>query len=440
MASFVRVCSTKDFVHNRYLALVDGRQVAIFQIDGTYYGISNVCAHIGGPLIDGHLDKNGYVVCPWHGYRYDPKTGQSPGGAPERVETYSVKVEGDDVFVSVEPISQGKSAEDEIELAPQKPQPQNDDSIEWKCLVCMDEYVGKLPPTKCAKCRAPQELIQPKERVLGVLSKDLTHKSTYTIDEHSTTEYLAKGILKGELFSQRLEIWRSIAEQQPIDVLIISASAHPQHIVSGYIAPKILEHLKETHPDLMYEWVDLSKCKIEHNWACYSLADDDCRFPCNNLHDDMRKIYPKLVRAKSLIIVTPINWEGMNSRLKVFLDRMTNMQDIGLKIGHVDWAGRPVGIFVNGHEDGAYKVAWDVFLVLQNLGYVLPPFGIWYNLSNLAENTKADLQKIRDNPLALSRLYKVADNVVHFMQLRVDKQLAPQPEGEKLRRVQYVAM
>lgn len=427
-------------MHNRYLALVDGKQVAIFQIDGEYYGISNVCAHIGGPLIDGDLDKNGYVVCPWHGYRYDPKTGCSPGGAPERVETFAVKVEGDDVFVSAEPISQGKREEEEIELAPQKPQPQTDENFVWKCLICMEEYVGRLPPAKCAKCRAPQELVQPKDTVLGVLPRDLAHSSTYPIEEEAATEYLTKGILKGELASRRVEMWRSIAEQQPIDVLIISASAHPVHIVSGYIAPKIIEHLEESHPGLVYEWVDLSKYKIDHNWACYSLADEQCRFPCNNLNDDMRKLYPKLVRAKSLMIVTPINWEGMNSRLKIFLDRMTNMQDIGLLVGHVDWAGRPVGIFVNGHEDGAYKVAWDIFLVLQNLGYVLPPFGIWYNLSNLAENTSADIQKLRDNSLALDRLHKVADNVVHFMQLRVDRSLAPQPEGEKLRRVHYVAM
>jgi hypothetical protein len=130
----------------------------------------------------------------------------------------------------------------------------------------------------------------------------------------------------------------------------------------------------------------------------------------------------------------------MNSRLKVFLDRLTNLQDIGLKVEHVDWAGRPVGIFVNGHEDGAYKVAWDVFVVLQNLGYILPPFGIWYNLSSLSENTKEDLKKLRNNSLAISRLNKVVDNVVNFMQLRVDKQLTWRPEGEKLRRVHYVAM
>jgi nitrite reductase/ring-hydroxylating ferredoxin subunit/multimeric flavodoxin WrbA len=440
MASFVRVCSKGDFVHNRYLATVNGKQVAIFQIDGEYYGISNVCAHIGGPIIDGDLDKHGHVVCPWHGYRYDPKTGKAPGGSPERVETFDVKVDGEDVLVSAEPTSKGQLEKEELEFTPHEPQPQNDEKFVWKCLICMDEYVGRMPPTNCAKCRAPHELIQPKDAVLRTLREGSQPKATYPIEEEFTTKYLANGILKDELASRRVEIWRSIAEQEPIDLLIISASAHPQHIVSGYIAPKILGHLKETHPNLVYEWIDLSKYKIEHNWACYSLADTLCRFPCNNLNDDMRKLYPKLVRARSLIIVTPINWVGMNSRLKVFLDRMTNMQDIGLVMEHVDWAGRPVGIFVNGHEDGAYKVAWDVFVVLQNLGYVLPPFGIWYNLSSLAENTNADLQKLRDNSLALSRLYKVAENVIHFMQLRVDKQLAPQPEGEKLRRVHYVAM
>lgn len=139
-------------------------------------------------------------------------------------------------------------------------------------------------------------------------------------------------------------------------------------------------------------------------------------------------------------------YSSLGSRCAGILDSrsgesaLTSMQDVGVVVERVDWAGRPVGIFVNGHEDGAYKVAWDAFLVLQNLGYVLPPFGIRYNLSSLTENTKADLRRLRDNSLAISRLNKVVDNLVHFMQLRVDRQLAWRPEGEKLRRVQYVAM
>jgi nitrite reductase/ring-hydroxylating ferredoxin subunit/multimeric flavodoxin WrbA len=440
MANFERVCSKKDFVNNRYLATGDGKPVAIFQIDGQYYGISNQCAHMGGPLVDGHFDRDGHVVCPWHGYRYDPKTGKAPKGLPECVETYAIKLEGDNVNVSTEPASRRKTADEELEFTVESPQPQDNRDFVWKCLICMEEYGGSLPPKVCSKCRAPHELIQSKEKILHALPSGSARKATYPIEEYALTEYLTKRILSGSNVQGRVDMWRSIAEQPPIDVLIISASAHPHHIVSGFIAPKIIEHLKEAHPGTTLEWVDLSKHKIEHNWACYSLADESCRFPCNNMHDDMRTIYPKIVRAKSLMICSAINWEGMNSHLKIFLDRLTNMQDVGLVVERVDWAGRPVGIFVNGHEDGAYKVAWDIFLILQNLGYILPPFGIWYNLSNLAENTKSDLQKLRNNPLAISRLNKVTDNVVHFMQLRIDKQLAWEPEGEKLRRVHYVAM
>lgn len=42
MEPFVRVCSKKDFSNNRYLGQVDGKSVAIFQIDNGYYAISNV--------------------------------------------------------------------------------------------------------------------------------------------------------------------------------------------------------------------------------------------------------------------------------------------------------------------------------------------------------------------------------------------------------------
>ena len=41
MVSFKRVCSKKDFVYDRYLATVNDKPVALFQIDGNCYGISN---------------------------------------------------------------------------------------------------------------------------------------------------------------------------------------------------------------------------------------------------------------------------------------------------------------------------------------------------------------------------------------------------------------
>ena len=435
----IRVCSKTDFVNGRFLFNIEGKEIAIFEIKGKYHAISNTCLHMGGPLINGEFDEQGYVACPWHKYKFDPKTGKSPGGSPDAVETYDVTLKGDDIFLLTEPKTERSFEFEEFSLIKWEA-PSGEGSAEWKCLICKDEYKGKLPPKVCSKCMAPWELIKTKEEALAHFTEDELKTPTYKIEEKSTVEYLKKGLEKKEFSERRLRFWRLLAEQAPIDVLVISGSAHSHHIVSGFVAPEIIKRVNETNPKLKVDWIDLVKYKIDHNWACYSLADDWCRFPCNNMEDEMVMLYPKIIRAKSIMVCTPINWEGMNSRLKVFLDRLTNIQDIPLKVGSIDSAGRPVGIFVNGHEDGAYKVAWDVFVHFQNMGYVLAPFGIWYNLSSLSENTNEDLGKIRKNELAVSRLHKVVDNVIELMKLGIDKHLNLQPEGEKLRKVNYVVM
>ncbi len=81
---------------------VNGKELALFQIDGEFYAIDNTCPHAGGPLGDGELDGN-VVTCPWHGAEFDCTTGEflSPP-APSGVETYEVKVDGDDVNVKLE--------------------------------------------------------------------------------------------------------------------------------------------------------------------------------------------------------------------------------------------------------------------------------------------------------------------------------------------------
>jgi len=302
-----------------------------------------------------------------------------------------------------------------------------DEKKDIYCIVCSTKF--KKTEERCSVCKAPKRI--------GIVEKQEPSEEVYPIEEEAAVEYLEIGIKEIKFAGPRIEMWKSIARQKPIDVLIISASANKAHIVNGFIVPQIINYLKEKKGGISFDWVDLLDYKIDHNWACYSLADDNCRFPCNNMMDDAKKIYPKLIRAKSVIFVTPINWEGMNSRLKVFLDRLTNLQDISLKTEKSDFAGRPVAIFVNGHEDGAYKVAFDVYVILQNMGYILAPFGIWYNLQSLSMNTEEDLPAIKNSKIAIERMKKVVDNLVETMKLRIDKQLVVKPEGEKLR---YVAM
>ncbi|MEO8082464.1 MAG: thiamine pyrophosphate-binding protein [Ardenticatenales bacterium] len=66
-----------------------------------YGAISNRCAHQGGPLGDGFL-QGGFVVCPWHAWEYDPRTGRPPEGFDdEAVPSFAVEERADGVYVAV---------------------------------------------------------------------------------------------------------------------------------------------------------------------------------------------------------------------------------------------------------------------------------------------------------------------------------------------------
>ncbi|HEY4681901.1 MAG TPA: Rieske 2Fe-2S domain-containing protein [Candidatus Acidoferrales bacterium] len=80
---------------------VDGKSVALANVEGSIYAIDNTCLHRGGPLGVGMLEAN-VVTCPWHGWQYDVKTGQVATNAALKVPTYEVKIEGDSVLVEIE--------------------------------------------------------------------------------------------------------------------------------------------------------------------------------------------------------------------------------------------------------------------------------------------------------------------------------------------------
>ena len=76
---------------------VQGKTLALFNVEGMIYAIENVCPHRGAPLSEGECEGT-EVVCPWHGARFDMKTGAhlSPP-APRGVTAFKVQVVGDEV-------------------------------------------------------------------------------------------------------------------------------------------------------------------------------------------------------------------------------------------------------------------------------------------------------------------------------------------------------
>jgi len=60
----------------RIVIEIDGEPIALFNVDGKFYAIGDVCTHDNGPLAEGELI--GYqLICPRHGARFDIRTGKA---------------------------------------------------------------------------------------------------------------------------------------------------------------------------------------------------------------------------------------------------------------------------------------------------------------------------------------------------------------------------
>jgi pyruvate oxidase len=62
--------------------------------------LDNKCPHQGGPLGEGSIE-NGMLRCPWHGWDFDPLTGQPPGGYDDGVATFPVEIREDGVYIGL---------------------------------------------------------------------------------------------------------------------------------------------------------------------------------------------------------------------------------------------------------------------------------------------------------------------------------------------------
>lgn len=79
---------------------IGGKRVAIFNAGGVFYAMDDTCPHEGGPLGEGDV-SGAFVTCPWHAWEFNIMTGENDEDPDIRVDTYEVRIEGDDVLVKV---------------------------------------------------------------------------------------------------------------------------------------------------------------------------------------------------------------------------------------------------------------------------------------------------------------------------------------------------
>ncbi len=97
---FVTVARVADVAPGTARVVVVGeREIALFNVNGTFYALDNTCPHQGGPLAEGWVEGM-RVTCPWHAWTFELSDGSMPLGDFARVETFEVRVDSDTVRVA----------------------------------------------------------------------------------------------------------------------------------------------------------------------------------------------------------------------------------------------------------------------------------------------------------------------------------------------------
>ncbi len=102
MAEFVKIASKSELPAEGEAKefTVNGKVICVANVNGSISAMDNVCLHRGGPLGQGVIEGD-KLVCPWHGWQYNPATGEAVQNPAMKVSVFPLKVEGEDVLVQI---------------------------------------------------------------------------------------------------------------------------------------------------------------------------------------------------------------------------------------------------------------------------------------------------------------------------------------------------
>ncbi len=107
--SFIKVAKTSEIpVNSMKTVKLQGVNILLANIEGALFAIPDKCTHLGGPLGKGKLEGS-TVTCPWHGAKFDVRTGEALGEAKigfikmkvKDQPSLAIKVEGEEILVDI---------------------------------------------------------------------------------------------------------------------------------------------------------------------------------------------------------------------------------------------------------------------------------------------------------------------------------------------------
>ena len=101
VTKLVKVANKADLAEGLgKIVKVDGRSIALFRSNEGYYAMANNCLHRGGPLGEGDLTGD-IVTCPWHGWKFNVRTGSFTVIPTLKVVTYKVTEQDGSILVEI---------------------------------------------------------------------------------------------------------------------------------------------------------------------------------------------------------------------------------------------------------------------------------------------------------------------------------------------------
>ena len=120
--------------------------------------------------------------------------------------------------------------------------------------------------------------------------------------------------------------------------------------------------------------------------------------------DDMPALYEKILEADSVVFATPVHWFSVSSEMKIFLDRLTPLENAGFKL-----EGKIAGFITYGNEEGRMNALMQLSAVANHMGMLIPPYAMIYFDKDQRGWPQKDIKLLAKNIVALIKATKTLD-------------------------------
>ena len=102
MSDYVKLTTESELppVNEAREFAIGDKTICVANVDGTITAMDNVCLHRGGPLGQGVVHR-GKLICPWHGWEWNPVTGEAAHNPTAKIPVYPLKIEDGDVLIKL---------------------------------------------------------------------------------------------------------------------------------------------------------------------------------------------------------------------------------------------------------------------------------------------------------------------------------------------------